>query len=73
MISSLQADAFVEQPGAQQHIEVRKAVMHDIHPILALINGYAAKGVMLPRTEFELSEDALTDGLAHVPPVPVPG
>jgi hypothetical protein len=30
--------------------------MHDIPPILDLINGYAAKGVMLPRTEFEMSE-----------------
>jgi amino-acid N-acetyltransferase len=35
---------------------VRKAVMHDIPAILELINGYAARGVMLPRTEFELSE-----------------
>jgi amino-acid N-acetyltransferase len=31
--------------------------MHDIGPILDLINGYAAKGIMLPRTEFEVSED----------------
>jgi amino-acid N-acetyltransferase len=30
--------------------------MRDIPPILTLINGYASKGVMLPRTEFELSE-----------------
>ncbi len=30
--------------------------MRDIAPILELINGYAAKGVMLPRTEFEMSE-----------------
>jgi amino-acid N-acetyltransferase len=30
--------------------------MHDIRPILDLINGYAANGVMLPRTEFEMSE-----------------
>ena len=30
--------------------------MHDIAPILDLINGYAAKGIMLPRTEFEMSE-----------------
>jgi amino-acid N-acetyltransferase len=30
--------------------------MRDIAPILDLINGYAAKGVMLPRTEFEMSE-----------------
>ncbi len=36
---------------------VRKAGMRDIHPILTLINAYAAKGVMLPRTEFEMSEN----------------
>ncbi len=34
----------------------RKANMSDIPAILHLINGYAANGVMLPRTEFELSE-----------------
>jgi amino-acid N-acetyltransferase len=55
MISSLHADAFVE-PAAQRRLVVRKAAMHDIAPILHLINGYAAKGVMLPRTEFEMSE-----------------
>jgi amino-acid N-acetyltransferase len=55
MISSVRADAFSEPvPGVR--LEVRKAVMHDIGPILQLINGYAAKGVMLPRTEFEMSE-----------------
>jgi amino-acid N-acetyltransferase len=31
--------------------------MRDIHDLLHLINGYAAKGVMLPRTEFEMSEN----------------
>ena len=56
MISGLRADAFVESPGGGTRLTVRKAVMHDIPPILDLINGYAAKGVMLPRTEFELSE-----------------
>jgi amino-acid N-acetyltransferase len=56
MISSLQADAFSEQPGAAKGLTVRKALMRDIPPILQLINGYAAKGVMLPRTEFEMSE-----------------
>jgi len=55
MISSVQADAFVAETE-HQRVEVRKAVMHDIQAILDLINGYAAKGVMLPRTEFELSE-----------------
>ena len=36
---------------------IRKAAMRDIAPLLDLINGYAAKGIMLPRTEFELSEN----------------
>ena len=39
------------------HLTVRKASMHDIQALLQLINGYAAKGVMLPRTEFEMSEN----------------
>jgi amino-acid N-acetyltransferase len=30
--------------------------MSDIAPLLELINGYAARGIMLPRTEFEISE-----------------
>ena len=38
-------------------LTVRKAVMPDIHSLLELINGYAGKGVMLPRTEFEMSEN----------------
>lgn len=54
MISALREEAFAEAPAAG--LTVRKAVMRDIHPILDLINGYAAKGIMLPRTEFELSE-----------------
>jgi amino-acid N-acetyltransferase len=56
VISSLQADAFIEHPASGVLLDVRKAVMHDIPPILDLINGYAAKGLMLPRTEFDLSE-----------------
>ena len=55
MISSVQADAFVESSSATG-VVVRKAMMRDIPPILDLINGYAAKGVMLARTEFEMSE-----------------
>jgi amino-acid N-acetyltransferase len=56
MISALREDAFAESPSVGRPVTVRKAVMRDIRPILDLINGYAAKGVMLPRTEFELSE-----------------
>lgn len=56
MISGVHADSFVEAPTPGLDLTVRKAVMHDIRPILELINGYAAKGIMLPRTEFEMSE-----------------
>jgi len=56
MISSLREDAFVENTSAGKPLQARKAVMRDIGPVLDLINGYAAKGIMLPRTEFEVSE-----------------
>jgi acetylglutamate kinase len=56
MISSLQADAFVESPAGAPRLTVRKAVMRDIAPILHLINSYASRGIMLARTEFEMSE-----------------
>jgi amino-acid N-acetyltransferase len=36
---------------------VRKASIRDIPPILQLINGYASQGIMLARTEFEMSEN----------------
>lgn len=38
-------------------VTIRKATMRDIHALLNLINSYAAQGVMLPRTEFEISEN----------------
>lgn len=38
------------------HLEVRKATLADIAPIANLITGFASKGIMLPRTEFELAE-----------------
>jgi len=36
---------------------VRKACMADIPALLALINGFAARGIMLSRTEFEMAEN----------------
>lgn len=36
---------------------VRKASMRDTTAMLGLINSYAANGIMLPRTEFEMSEN----------------
>jgi amino-acid N-acetyltransferase len=46
-------------PGAAWNgsLVVRKATMSDIQNLLRLINNYAASGTMLPRTEFEMSEN----------------
>ncbi len=57
MISALTGDAVVPHHTRLRRLSVRKAGMRDIGPLLTLINGYAAKGIMLPRTEFELSEN----------------
>jgi amino-acid N-acetyltransferase len=58
MISALRPDLMVDHATvSNRDIEVRKASMEDIPALLGLINGYAAKGVMLPRTEFEMSEN----------------
>ena len=35
---------------------IRSALLSDAAPLLALVNGYAAQGIMLPRTELELAE-----------------
>ena len=56
MISSLTADSVREDAPAPARTEIRKARMSDIPALLDLINGYAARGVMLPRTELEISE-----------------
>jgi amino-acid N-acetyltransferase len=57
MISALTADQVENQSASSRGIEVRKASMQDIPALLELINGYAAKGIMLARTEFEMSEN----------------
>ncbi|HLK47795.1 MAG TPA: N-acetyltransferase [Bryobacteraceae bacterium] len=56
MISALRSDSCLESRTPRLSLTVRKAVMRDIPGILDLINGYAARGIMLPRTEFEMSE-----------------
>ena len=58
MISALRPDLMAEHATvSNKDIEIRKASMQDIPAVLDLINGYAAKGIMLSRTEFELSEN----------------
>jgi amino-acid N-acetyltransferase len=54
MTSTLPAPTQFEDASA---LTVRKAAMSDIHAILGLINDYAVRGIMLPRTEFEMSEN----------------
>jgi amino-acid N-acetyltransferase len=53
MVSLMESPAF-ESPAQWT---VRKAGMPDIHALLQLINAYASQGIMLPRTEFEMSEN----------------
>lgn len=57
MISALTPESVEAATVSNTGIVVRKANMQDIPALLDLINGYAAKGIMLPRTEFELSEN----------------
>lgn len=45
------------RPAADGDLQIRKASMGDIQPMIDLINAYAAQGIMLPRTEFEMSEN----------------
>jgi amino-acid N-acetyltransferase len=57
MISALTPELVENRTASSKGIQVRKAAMHDIPALLELINGYASKGIMLPRTEFEMSEN----------------
>jgi amino-acid N-acetyltransferase len=57
MISALTPEQVENQTASSRGIDVRKASMQDIPALLELINGYAAKGIMLARTEFEMSEN----------------
>jgi amino-acid N-acetyltransferase len=57
MISSLTEEDVAERTVQPRNLTVRKAAMRDIAPMLEVINAYAAKGIMLPRTEFEMSEN----------------
>jgi amino-acid N-acetyltransferase len=53
--SSVLEDIELEVNG--NALTLRKAIMRDIPALLHLINTYAAKGIMLLRTEFEISEN----------------
>jgi amino-acid N-acetyltransferase len=42
---------------AESDLTIRKASMADVPELLRVINAYAARGIMLPRTEFEMAEN----------------
>src|SRR5438270_4157321 len=46
-------------------VAVRKASMRDIPDVLSVINSYAVIGLMLPRTEFEMSENIRDFSVAY--------
>lgn len=57
MINSLTDDSVALSQSVDPGLVVRKATMSDIPLVLDLINAYATEGTMLPRTEFEISEN----------------
>lgn len=57
MRNAVMSESSAGLAAPETQLTVRKASMHDIEPLLNLINAYAVKGVMLPRTEFEMSEN----------------
>jgi amino-acid N-acetyltransferase len=57
VLSDVSVLAVLERSDESAAWVARKAGMHDIPTLLQLINFYAARGIMLPRTEFEISEN----------------
>jgi amino-acid N-acetyltransferase len=44
-------------PYKPQELRTAKALLADARDVMELINSYAAQGIMLPRTEFEMAEN----------------
>lgn len=57
MRNCISAPTVLNVIGLTADINPRKATMRDFPALLQLINFYAAEGIMLPRTEFEISEN----------------
>jgi amino-acid N-acetyltransferase len=55
----------LERSDLGDALSARKAGMRDIPALLRLINFYAAEGIMLPRTEFEISENIRDFTIVH--------
>jgi amino-acid N-acetyltransferase len=57
MARTLTSTRELSPASGEAELAVRKAAMADVPHLLRLINGNAARGIMLPRTEFEISEN----------------
>jgi len=47
----------LDRVSCHKMLDIHKASLTDIPALLGLINSYAANGIMLPRTEFEMAEN----------------
>jgi amino-acid N-acetyltransferase len=63
--SELPVLAGSELRAVGESLTARQATLRDIPALLQLINSYAAQGIMLPRTEFEISENIRDFTLAY--------
>jgi len=57
VLADLELDIVRKALTIREALTIRKAMMRDVPELLRLINSYAADGIMLPRTEFEISEN----------------
>ena len=57
MARTLTSTRVTSPASGESELLVRKASMPDVTQLLRLINGYAGQGIMLARTEFEISEN----------------
>ncbi len=57
MLESFRSTIISPPLFGESDLVVRKASMADLPDLMRVINGFAARGIMLPRTEFEMAEN----------------
>lgn len=57
MLESIRSTIAEPPLFAESDLVTRQALMTDVPDLLRVINAYAARGIMLPRTEFEMAEN----------------
>ena len=59
MLESIRSTIAQPPLFADSDLVTRRALMTDVPDLLRVINAYAARGIMLPRTEFEMAQEQL--------------